>query len=84
MTQARALWFRCCRTRFPVIETGAGPVGFYRRRMSSRCSRRVPRYPLAGLLLALPALEDTGCWMPPKEVPGRGSGTGFTGWARCC
>ena len=41
------------------------------------------RYPLAGLLLALPALEGTGLLDAAKEVYGR-RGTGFTGWARCC
>ena len=41
------------------------------------------RYPLAGLLLALPALEGTGLLDAATEVYGR-PGTGFTGWARRC
>jgi len=36
------------------------------------------RYPLAGLLLALPALEGTGCWTPPERCTA-GSATGSTG-----
>jgi hypothetical protein len=41
------------------------------------------RYPLAGLLLALPALEGTGLLQVTREVYGRVK-DGFYGWARRC
>ena len=37
------------------------------------------RYPLAGLLLALPPLAHPGCWTAPGRYTG-GSGTGSTAW----
>jgi hypothetical protein len=41
------------------------------------------RYPLAGLLLALPALEGTGLLAAAREVYGR-LRDGSTGWPRRC
>ena len=70
MTRARAR-FRCCRTRcrgtpsvslarWGLLGEGAGPV-----------FTPGARYPLAGLLLALPPLEDTGLLSCAREVYGQ-------------
>src|SRR6185369_10898347 len=40
MTRARALWFRCCRTRFPGTGSGRWPSGVCWARAPSRCSPR--------------------------------------------
>ena len=70
MTRARAR-FRCCRTRCPATASGRWPGGGCWARAPRRCSRPGARYPLAGLLLALPALEGTGLLAAAREVYGR-------------
>ena len=54
--------------RFGLLGEGAAPV-----------FTPGARYPLAGLLLALPRWRAPGCWSAPGP-PTAGSGTGFTGW----
>jgi hypothetical protein len=71
MTQARALWFRCCRTRFPVMRSGRWPGGGLLGEGAVPVFTPGARYPLAGLLLALPALEGTGLLGAAREVYGR-------------
>ena len=71
MTQARALWFRCCRTRFPAMTSGRWPGGGCWARAPSPVFTAGARYPLAGLLLALPALEGTGLLDAARQVYGQ-------------
>ena len=62
---------RCCRTRCPGTASGRWPGGGCWARAPRRCSPPGARYPLAGLLLALPALEDTGLLDAARQVYGR-------------
>ena len=71
MTRTRALRSRCCRTRCPGRGNGRWPGGGCWARAPSRCSLPGARYPLAGLLLALPALEGAGLLDAAREVYGR-------------
>ena len=80
--RSRASRCRCCRSgaagrraelaRWGLLGEGAEPVF-------------VPgaRYPLAGLLLALPRWRPPACWRPPGRSTA-GSRTGSTGWLPRC
>ena len=71
MTQARALWFRCCRTRFRVMASGRWPRWGLLGEGAVPVFTAGARYPLAGLLLALPALEGTRLLAAAREVYGQ-------------
>ena len=62
---------RCCPIRCPGTGSGRWPGGGCSARAPSRSSPPGARYPLAGLLLALPALEATGLLEAARQVYGR-------------
>ena len=62
---------RCCRIRRAGTPSGRWPGSGCWARAPPRCSSPGARYPLAGLLLALPALEGTGLLACAREVYGR-------------
>ena len=71
MNSARARRFRCCRTRFPVMASGSLARWGLLGEGAEPVFTAGARYPLAGLLLALPALEGTGLLDAAREVYGR-------------
>ena len=72
MTWARALWFRCCCPPVPRGRgAGAGPGRGLLGEGAVPVFTPGARYPLAGLLLALPALQGTGLLAAAREVYGR-------------
>ena len=68
--RGRARRLRCCRTRCPGTASGRWPGGAAGRGRRPGVHPGA-RYPLAGLLLALPALEGTGLLDAAREVYGR-------------
>ena len=70
MTRARALWFRCCRTRCPVMASGRWPGGGCWARAPSRCSPRARGIRWPGCCWRCRRWRAPACW-PPREVYGR-------------
>ena len=67
---SRAARCRCCRTRCRGTASGRWPGSAARRGRRPGVHPRA-RYPLAGLLLALPALQQTGLLACARQVYGR-------------
>ena len=83
MMRARALWFRCCRTRPPDGERALAQWGLLGEGAVPVFTAGA-RYPLAGFCCwRCPRWRAPACWTP-RERCMAGPGTGFTGWPRRC
>ena len=73
MTRARALWFRCCRTRFPGTASGRWPGGGCWARAPSRCSPRARGIRWPGCCWRCRRWRAPACWRRPGGLrPGQG------------
>ena len=77
VTQPRARWCRCCRTRCRGTASGRWPGGGCWVRAPDRCSRPVPGIRWPGCCWRCPPWRPPGCWRPPARSTA-GSRTGST------